>query len=192
LVSNSLENGIPTRMPRSTFQTPHGQLTEVLLRRQDLNGKITDTTTEQQEDLIAMVCLRIWIRLIMSQLLSSTPALITQLAATPPRSNGTKSLSLSRERITLSVSIMLIKDLLVETWLKMLILFNSSLSTLTDSASSNHLPKTLVYMVRELDAFLSLLQDPPSPRWSAPDLRVLPDQCTPTHQFTELESLTSS
>lgn len=125
----------------------------------------------------------------MNKLLFSTFAPTTQLDVTHHQLSGNKLWTFASERITSVPSILLIKVSPVVTSRLMPIPLDFSPKTPPESVSSNPSPRTSVSMVRELVAYHSWLILPKKPPESNPESRQLPDQCTPTHQCTELELL---
>ena len=71
-------------------QIQHGQLIEVLLKKLDSNGRIIDIMIIRLKGSTFKVCLKIWIKPIMSQLLYSMFVLITLQDVIPQMNSGNK------------------------------------------------------------------------------------------------------
>jgi hypothetical protein len=122
-----------------------------------------------------------WMILIMPsliQLFFSTFALITLQVLTQARNNGNKSLILSSARTFSLVSTLHIKVLLQVIFKEMLTHSIYSPNNGTESCFSNHLPRTLVSMVKELDASQLLLAVRKRPMSLCQESSKLQDQST--------------
>lgn len=111
---------------------------------------------------------------------------------TPPMTSGKKSWKLSRKRITISYLIVPIKDLLVETYKEMLMLWISSQRNMTISCSSNPLLRTLVSMEKELVVFQLSLIIKRKRKLLCPDSNNWQECYTLIHPFMGQELLTLS
>lgn len=111
---NSCNNGTQRKELKYLFQIKPGQYIEILLTNVASNGRAIDIINLQIRVLKSLGCQKIQIRQKKNQQLLCMCAHITQLEQILNLNNGKRFLKLLRERVTLYVLIVHIRDLQVE------------------------------------------------------------------------------